>query len=272
MPSSRIPLDIACCGAFFAFATSSVITPICLTEMSAELSTDLAQGGAMETARTALMVTMLVLAGLFAQRRGKRGPLTFGLLMLSAGLFLLATASDYRGVVAAMMVMGVGGGLTEALVNPLVADAHPRQAGKYLNLTNAFYSIGVLASVLLFGELLTRRVPWRAVFHLAGALTLAVAVFLALQAFPSPLEREEGRHSLGEIVSRRRFWAFAAAIFLGAGVESSFTFWTPAFVQVHHGGSPRAAAIGLALFAGAMAAGRLAAGRLAGQGFYGKNA
>ena len=62
------------------------------------------------------------------------------------------------------MMMGLGGGLTEAFLNPLIVDLHPDKSGKFLNLSNAFYPLGIIISSLLFGELLTLGYSWRTVF------------------------------------------------------------------------------------------------------------
>jgi fucose permease len=58
------------------------------------------------------------------------------------------------------------------------------------------------------------------------------------------------------------FWLFAAAIFLGAGVESAFTFWSRSYVATYLKDVPRAGAIAVVIFAGLMAAGRLLAAKL----------
>lgn len=52
------------------------------------------------------------------------------------------------------------------------------------------------------------------------------------------------------------FWLFAAAIFLGAGVESAFTFWSRSYVAMYLDDVPRTGAIAVMIFAGMMAAGR----------------
>lgn len=256
-------LDIAACGSFFVFATSSAITPLCLASLSGELSINLTEGGGLETARTLLLVGVLLVAGFCAQRWGKKRFLVLGLYLLAAGLVLFSFARSYQHVIGAILVVGAGCGFVEALINPLVSDMHPEAPGKHLNLTNAFYSIGVLVSVLVFGELLTRGVGWRTLFRLAAALALGVGLLLHTSRFPPPTEEREGRHTVRDIASRGRFWLFAAAIFLGAGVESAFTFWSATYIQTYYAHLPRAGAFGMAVFGGTMAAGRLLTGRMA---------
>jgi fucose permease len=250
-------------GGFIMFATSSVITPICLPEISKTLSTTFSEGGGLETARTFVILLVLVLAGLCAQKWGKKRFITLGQYLFVAGLLLSSVAYSYHTLILSLMLLGIGGGFSEALINPLVVDLHPVDSGKYLNTTNAFYSIGVMTSALLFGELLTLGFSWRWIFRIAAIGALIVGTLFHLERFPSAVGNQRSPwHTMGTILVLPGFWLFAAAIFLGAGVESAFTFWSRSYVETYLKNVPRAGAIAVVLFAGMMAAGRLLAARL----------
>lgn len=103
----------------------------------------------MESARTFVIVLVIVLAGTLARKWGKKPFLTLGQYFFAAGLLLTSLSQNYFMVVISLMIIGVGGGLSEALINPLVVDIHPNDSGKYLNITNAFYSIGAMLGALL---------------------------------------------------------------------------------------------------------------------------
>ena len=64
-------LDIASWAGFTAFASSAIIVAISLPEISRTFSTNYSEGGGMETARSIVMITMLLLAGILAQRLGQ---------------------------------------------------------------------------------------------------------------------------------------------------------------------------------------------------------
>ena len=258
MKTTLTALDITSWGGFMVFATSSVVTPICLPEISKTLSTTLSEGGGMETARTFLVVVVLVLAGLSAHKWGKKRFITLGQYMLAAGLLMASFSDSYLMLIASLMVVGIGGGFTEALINPLVVDIHADDPGRYLNITNAFYPIGVMTSAFLFGELLTLGYSWRTMFRIAALGALVMGLFFNSSRFPSAARNERSAWSvIVGILGLRGFWLFAAAIFLGAGVESAFTFWSRSYVQTYLEGLPRAGAIAVVVFAGLMAAGRL---------------
>ncbi len=256
-------LDVVSWVAFMVFAASSMVTPICLPEISRTLDTSLPEGGGTETVRAFLLIAMLMLGGILAHRWGKKPMMVSGQYLIAAGALMASYSQNYPMLVVSLMVIGMGGGLTEAIINPLVADLHPKESGKYLNITNAFYPVGVMASALLFGELLTLGYSWRFIFRVAAAATLAVGLFFNITRFPPAARQESSPWNLiGNVLVLPGYWLFAAALFLGAGVESAFTFWSRSYVETHLADVPRSGAIAVVVFAGAMAVGRLLAGGL----------
>jgi fucose permease len=156
-----------------------------------------------------------------------------------------------------VMLMGVGGGFSEALLNPLIIDIHPRQSGRYLNLGHAFYPISVMGSALLFGELLTRAVSWRLIFQLAAIAALLVAIFTTALRFPHETPDDTAyikRYT--RVLKMGGFWLFAAAMFLAASIESALTFWSRSYVEIYLSDVPLAGAIAVVIFAASMAVGR----------------
>ena len=170
-------------------------------------------------------------------------------------------------------LVGLGGGILEALINPLVQDEHPSDSGRYLNIVNAFFSVGVLISVLVVGDLLTREVSWRILIAGLGGLALlsGMLFFVFGRGTPhhgAPAEAPEGEkgvalpigHRARAIVRSRSFWLFAVAMFCGGGAEGGFTFWSASYIQLNFDGLARMGAFGTAAFAGGMVVGRFASG------------
>ena len=196
MPQSSFArLDAAASLGMFTYASSVVVTPIILLRIAEELSFGLAQGGGIEAVRAGFLVAVLVASGAAAARFGKAHSLGAGGIVLSAGLFAYALAPSYAVVLVAIILVGLGGGVLEALLNPLVQDAHPENSGRYLNIVNAFFSVGIMTSVLLVGDLLTRGVSWRLLVAALGALAgLSGILFFFFgsarrSATPQPVDR-----------------------------------------------------------------------------------
>ena len=157
-------LDLASWGAFTLFSVSAVIVGVCLPEIPKTFSISLSEGGGMETARNLLVFVVLLAAGMLAQRWGKKRFLTLGQYIIAGGLFLGSFSQNYGMLVLALVLLGIGGGFSEALLNPLIVDIHRHNSGKFLNISHAFYPIGIVAGALIFGELLALGYSWRVIF------------------------------------------------------------------------------------------------------------
>ena len=251
-------LDIVSWAGFMLFATSAVIIAICLPEISKTFSTNLSEGGWLETVRNLVVLIVLLLASMLAQRWGKRRFVALGQYLIALGFLLGSFSPNYPMLILALMMLGVGGGFSEALLNPLVVDLHREESGKYLNISNAFYPLGVMGSAFLFGELLTLGYSWRFIFQIAAVGAFAVAVLFTWLRFP---EEKNDAYSypqlFASVLRLGGFWLFAAALFLGGGIESALTFWSRSYVEAYLSEVPRAGAIAVIIFAGAMAIGRL---------------
>ena len=261
-------LDITASLGMFAYSSSVVTTPIILVKISEELSFGLADGGGIEAVRAGFLLAILVASGTAAARFGKIATLAAGGAILAAGLFLYALAPAYIAILGAVVLVGLGGGILEALLNPLIADEHPEDSGRYLNLVNAFFSIGVLTAVLVVGDLLSRGVSWRLLVAGVGIPALLCAVLFGMFGRSRSQARTGVAHprinirsETKAIVKSRPFWLYAVAMFCGGGAEGAFTFWSATYVQVHFQTLARGGAFATAAFAGGMAIGRLLFGR-----------
>ncbi len=256
-------IDIATSTALFVYAASMVITPICLLSMAEDFSFTYTGGGALGGVKSFLILASLLISGFVAARITKRIAVGLGIAIVGLTLIGAGLATSYQFVMICMIVMGIGCGLIEALTNPLVHDAHPDESNKYLNYVNAFYSIGVVVTVIITGFLLTFDVSWRTLFIVTGIFTLASSLLF----FPKDDSINESGSSIHYsnwllCLKQPVFWMLATAIFFGGAAEAAFTFWSASYIQVHFSAMASAGGIGTALFAFAMAIGRMTTGKL----------
>lgn len=265
-PFRFYPLDYATMVGFLAYSSSVTATPICLVAISRELSLTLSQAGSLEAMRGILVLVTLLAGGFIAAKLGKVRALGWSSLLLGVGMVWYSVAPAYGVLLLAFSVLGLGSGVVEALINPLVQELHPDDSGRYLNIINAFWSIGVLLTMLGTGEALNRDISWRAIMATLGGVSFFSGVlFLALRRSEDARDRASLLSVLREkraILRSRRFWMFSAMMFLGGSAEGAFTYWSASWMQLHHGAPPRSAGLGVALFAAGMIAARLAFGWL----------
>ncbi len=251
-------LDMATWFGFIIFAMSSIVTPLCLPEIIKSIPTSLSEIGSIETGRNIVVLLILILASILVQLWSKQRFISQGQLLIAFGLFVASFSQNYLMLVVSLMIIGLGGGLTEAFLNPLVVDIHSRNSGKHLNLSNAFYPIGVMGSSIIFGELLTLGYSWRIIFRIAAGAAMLVALLFSFLNFPRHVtEKRITMKIYSKIFAKAEFWLFAFAIFLAGGIESAFSFWGRTYVENYFSDVPRAGAIAIMIFAASMAGGRL---------------
>lgn len=263
-PDKWGPLDTANAVAFVSYSSTTTVTPICLVILARELHFSLTQAGLLEVMRSVLLVTLLLASAFLAGRWGKVRCLGAGAVLIGSGMMLYAAAPGYWWVALALALVGIGGGLKEALINPLIQELHPDNSGKYLNTLNGFWSVGVLLTMLLGGDLLTRGLSWRIVVGSLGLVSLASGALYLLN------RRWRHGHAVRgagivlrdkvAILRSGRFWLFWMMMFLAGGIEGAYTFWTATYFQLELLTLPRAGGIGTACFAAGMIAGRFASG------------
>ncbi len=260
--------DYAVFLCYFVYASGSIVLPIALVSLARELKFSLEEGGfsaggALSLGRAGMILIFMLLCGFMAGRWGKRRVFGISLILTAIGLGLSALASDYAILFFALMVTGIGEGAIEGLATPFVQDLHPDQPGRYLNFAHAFWPIGLLFTVLLFGWLLSVGVSWRLMMaSVAIAAILPAAMLLVPRKthpypeHPEPLHWSVVHNQAMTILRIRRFWLFFAAMFVAGGGEICLTFWSASYIQLHFSSSAWSGAVGTAVFAAGMISGR----------------
>lgn len=254
---------------FFSYAGASVVIPVALVSLARDLGFSLEEGGMtaggfLHLARTVSMVASMLLCAFWAGRWGKRPTFGVSVFVMALGIFLCAFAPHYGILLLALFIAGSGEGVIEGLATPFVQDLHLREAGRYINFSHSFWSVGVLTTVLLVGFLLSIGVNWRLLVGCTAIPALSASLLLlwpappekAYPEHPERFHRKEVAHKMKEVLNNGRFWLFYGAMFLAGGGEFCLTFWTASYIQLHFLDAAWAGGLGTACFAGGMVLGR----------------
>jgi len=262
--------DLAAFMTMFVYASGSIVIPVALVALARDLGFSLdaggmTAGGALQAGRTLTIVVAMLLCGFVAGRWGKRRTFGVSVLLVGFGLGLCAVSPAYGILFLALLLVGLGEGVIEALATPLVQDLHPVEPGRHINFAHSFWPIGILTTVLAAGALLAWGVSWRVIVGGVATLALLPTALLLLPArpghrYPEHPQPLSWRHVLGQvraIVRIPRFWTFFAAMFMAGGGEFCLTFWSASHIQLRFAGSAWAGGIGTAVFAAGMMTGRV---------------
>ncbi|MGL4986088.1 MAG: MFS transporter [Treponemataceae bacterium] len=259
--------DIVATLFILMYAAASTIIPISFVTIANEFGLSLTEGGGIEGIRTILIFLTLFLSGFTAAKFGKITSLTLAGVCYIIGFALFSLVQNYTQLLGAVLIIGFGSGIIEGLVNPLVQDTHPKDSGKYLNITNAFWCVGVLTVNLLCGQLLTIGVSWRVFMWVLSAFALIsslIAFFaVATKSIPpmiTPMSFIATQYK--SCFTSSHFWLFFVIMIFAGGVEGAFTYWSASYIQVHFNGSARLGGLGTACFALGMMVVRFLGGML----------
>ena len=133
-------------------------------------------------------ITLFLVSPVLAWVGFRRALLGAATLMI-AGFLIVAHAgalgvSPYTALLIGMMVQGLGWGLVETVINPLVSALYPQDRVGKLGILHAWYPAGVVAGALL-GLLSDQNGwPWRLESLVVGLFALAFAVVAWMETFP----------------------------------------------------------------------------------------
>ncbi|MFI3258045.1 MAG: MFS transporter, partial [Spirochaetales bacterium] len=129
--------------------------------------------------------------------------------------------------------------------------------------------VGVLSTVILAGDLLTRGVPWRAILGFLSVTSLIFGIVLYIMRKHEPPQQKisvkQVTQQYIDCLKSKRLWIFCAMMIFAGGAEGAFTFWSASYIQMNFATNARMAGFGTACFAAGMMTMRFLSGILVGQ-------
>ena len=269
MPASSRSATFAvllCYAAMMCLAIAVNLMPVFLTTVSKDLGESGGltheQLGRIVAATFAGLVLGLLLTGPLADRVGAKPFTLAGNALIAGGLLLLGCAHTYTRVLLAAFTMGMGAGVLDMVLSPIVCALRPEKRAAAMNWLHSFYCTGAVATVLAAAWALETGAPWRRIaLWLTAVPALIGAAFLAARIPPLVAEHQE-RMRLRVLCRDRYFQAALLVISLSGATELGMAQWLPAYAETTLGYSEWTGGMALLGFSLAMAVGRIAAGVL----------
>ena len=255
----RRTILLVCCLGMSTLGFPMAAPAVCLTAISEDMGLSATQMGLLGSATMVGLMVAILATGFLADRWGFRLFLCAGAVCNLLGFVAMARAEYFSVLLFGAGIAGVSIGMSDALLTPVVCAAYPGHRTRVANLIHAFYPIGLIFTILLTMALRQFEWDWRAIFMLLGLGTAPYGVAILIIRLPRQSHEGPDRQRTGNILSHAAFWVFAAALFLAAVTEMGPAVWLPAFLEMAVGTNRNSAALGLLLFAIAMAVARLCA-------------
>lgn len=246
------------------FGAVLVVPPVCLDAIGSELRINFEHRGLLITVRMAALIVSLLIVGRVGEGPYKRRYLFWGLMAIGLAQAWGAMAGGYQALVAAMVLSGLGKGVVEALVNPLVAQLHPHGSARALNIINGIFSVGLVIGALSAGQIMESGQSWRVPFWLWVLPPMVCGVLFYTRRYPRVAAPEAGartdEHSVRRFARLPLFWALVVAMVMGGGCEAGMTSWAPNYSSEVFGLSALGGAWTTVVYGAAMAVGRIFSG------------
>jgi len=221
-----------------------------------------AVGGLVSSLSVGYLIAGLV-AGPLIDTVGRR-PVYLAALGMQA--FSLPAILGAPSLAMAAFFLGLGQGSTDIVVHVVMGDATGQDRGASLNRLHALFGVGALIGPALTGYGLTAQGSLWPAFGFIAALTLLIALGVALTPLPTrPLTHRAAASGARAVVSDRTFWALGAFFFLYVGLEVGLGTWTFALLSEGLGAEVTLASWTTSGFYLALTGGRLLGSRLVGR-------
>lgn len=184
--------------------------------------------GVLVSGQYGAIIIMPLLAGGFADRRGKRKVLTASCLIFALGAFGMSSLHAFGALMLSAFAIGTGYSVSESIGSALLAEAHGEKSGKYMNLSQCFFSLGAMVSPQLL-EYGSRSFGWsyQSLFQICGAAGLAASIGvigLAGKDTPADTSPKESSMPIG-----REILYLAAGLFVYASLEGGISYYLDSF-------------------------------------------
>lgn len=174
----------------------------------------------------------------FVDRIGYRASMVLAHILSALGLILLTflpelLPSPFAGILIAVMIYAIGGGLLEVLVSPVVEACPSENKEKAMSMLHSFYCWGhagvVLLSTLFFYTVGINN--WKILAALWALIPLCNAFVFTKVPIASLLAEGERGLQLKELFRIKIFWVLLIMMTCAGASEQAVSQWASAFAE-----------------------------------------
>ena len=183
-----------------------------------------------------LLVDLLSVS--FVDRLGYRFCMVLAHILSAAGLIFLTVLpeilpSAFAGILIAVMIYAIGGGLLEVLVSPVVESCPSDNKEKAMSMLHSFYCWGhvgvVLISTVFFSAFGITN--WKILAVLWAIVPLVNAAAFTKVPLRSLMEEGETGLSLKELLTMKTFWILLVMMICAGASEQGVSQWASTLAE-----------------------------------------
>ncbi|MBP3477457.1 MAG: MFS transporter [Lachnospiraceae bacterium] len=229
---------IACFTGYVVQAIVNNFVPLLFLTFHSTYGIPMTQITLLITFNFGLQLLVDLLSVTFVDKIGYRASMIIAHICAAVGFVLLTTLPDacgnaFVGLLIAVTVYAVGGGLLEVLVSPVVEACPTKNKEKAMSMLHSFYCWGHVAVVLIstiFFKLFGIE-NWKIM-----ALIWAIVPFVNMIVFTrvpiaSLIEEGETGMTIGELCRKKIFWVLMLMMVCAGASEQAVSQWASTFAE-----------------------------------------
>ena len=227
-------------ASYLGFVTQAIINnfaPLLFLVFQRQMGVPLEQITLLVSLNFVVQLIVDALSARFVDKLGYRFCAVGAHILAAVGLASLAIlpqlfATPFIGLLIAVVLYAIGGGLLEVLVSPIVEACPTTQKEAAMSLLHSFYCWGhvfvVLASTAFFSIFGVEH--WPVIALLWALLPLGNAVYFSQVPIASLTDGQKGI-TINTLLKNKLFWLFALLMVCAGSSEQGMSQWASAFAE-----------------------------------------
>ncbi len=178
-----------------------------------------------------------LLATLFVDRIGYRTSIVLAQVFSAAGLLMLTVLPEvmdpFAGILLAVIVYAIGGGIIEVLISPIMESCPTDNKEKAMSLLHSFYCWGhvgvVLISTLFFATVGIEN--WKILACVWAFIPIFNGILFLKTPIAPLLASDEKGMTLPELFKNKTFWLLMVMMLCAGASEQGVSQWASAFAE-----------------------------------------
>lgn len=226
---------------YIGYVTQAIVNnfaPLLFLTFMNEFGVSLEKISLLITLNFGMQIIVDWIAGKYADKWGYRFSILLSHICSALGLAGLAILPSllpdpFIGLLVAVMIYAVGGGLLEVLITPIVEACPLEDKSGNVALLHSFYNWGVMAVMLLstaFFVLFGTR-NWRILALLWAVVPALNTVYFANVPIGSLIEEGETGLTIVQLLKNKVFWVLAVIMLCAGACELGIAQWASTFAE-----------------------------------------
>lgn len=228
---------LACYGGYITQAVVNNFAPLLFLIFQDTFYIPLEQITFLVTINFLIQLAIDLLSAGFVDRIGYRTSLIAAHIFSCIGIAGLGIfpyiMPPFFGLLTAVVLYAIGGGLTEVLISPVVEACPTDNKAGAMALLHSFYCWGNVLTVVLSTVFLSifGKDKWQILAYIWAIFPILNAVYFSRVPIPSIYEEGEKGIGVVKLCKTKLFWVMAIIILCAGGSEQAMSQWASAFAE-----------------------------------------